>query len=695
MAKCPLSAILVSVVPVVVSLTALFSVVKLCCCGKDDKADTRSTYQKNKNNTLTQPTDMDNPWIMNTIGTESQSDLSSHSEKLRTSGGQNQDSQPAGGTALSSQINLTSSAKLSLVDNEGVNETKVPPNNDESNNPIAHTEMDTPPVTNATADKSQSNLSLQSEKVSASDLHPEDIGALSSQINLTSSAKLSLVDNEDVNETKVPPNNDESNNPIAHTDMDTPSVTNMTANKSQSDLSPHSKKVRTSGGQNQDSQLVDDTALSSQISLTSRTHLSSVGNKGANESDVLPNSDENNSIQQIDSAEILRTVNFSSQTELSLYLKNAEISDAQQRAFEIINSESKKLKLGESIFSSAKISSDRYHNGTPTPLEVALDLAVENDDLPILPFTLEQIYNEPVPEDLKQSDLGRKPFVVVAGVDALKLYERKQFAQYRNIVQVASQFNALESPDEHPSAVINWIGDHSQGPRASLQSPWAAKQRESAHVKGKLPDAIQGLLGKCVLTDGSKILEKYKNVQFGRNKGRRYNLYENGYLQLFVIKDENDLQTLRDFLCENVGEIKFLSQWVKCGKDGVKQLQVFNAAPSFQALYPSPNWEKTDNRTNLLKEICEIIVASQYKALGKVAAIMSKQAENPPVALHLTLVGQGVFKNPPEVMKTAMQAVADEIEGSNVQVFVHGYKAEEAQRVSDMLEQLGIGTTQL
>ncbi len=348
------------------------------------------------------------------------------------------------------------------------------------------------------------------------------------------------------------------------------------------------------------------------------------------------------------------------QIDLNSYLKEAKISEAQEKAFEITN----KLfsKTLSNVAQLHEISSYRYYKIFPeTELEKQLDSAVENGDLPIKEFTLGQINSEAKLNEEKEN--GKSPeFKIIKGIDALKLSET---ADDCSIVQVASQFNALESVSTQPSAVKEWIYDNTQGPRASLQSVAAAKHREAAHLQNELPDAIQGVLEKCILKDGNNILKKYPG------------LYKNGYLQLLKIDSIEDLQSLKDFLISNINEFKVLSQWVKCEGTGKKQLQVFSAAPSFQGAYV--DWNKNDNKTKLLKEICDVIVSNEYKSIAQIAAIRSEQIGEP-VSLHLTLIGQGVFQNPPEIIKSSIEKVKQELKGTNVKFYLHGWSEKDCQK---------------
>lgn len=354
------------------------------------------------------------------------------------------------------------------------------------------------------------------------------------------------------------------------------------------------------------------------------------------------------------------TTGIKNQISLNSYLTKAEISKAQEDAYEITNKLF--LKTLSNVAKFDEISSYRYNkNSSKTDLESQMDLAVKNGDLPIKEFTLNQINSESALKKSEKNDL-KPQFKIVKGVDALKLSES---AEDCSIVQVASQFNALESVSSKPTEVKSWIYDNTQGPRASLQAVAAAKHRESAHLQNKLPDAIQGILEKSKLKDGTQILKKYPN------------LYKNGYLKLLEIKSVEDLKTFKDFLDLNIGEFKFLSQWVKCEGTGKKQLQVFSAAPSFQGAYI--DWSKADARTNLLKEICKVIVINEYKSIAQIASLRSKQVDEP-VSLHLTLVGQGVFNNPPEMIQELVETIKKELENTNVKVYLHGWSKEDCKK---------------
>ena len=292
------------------------------------------------------------------------------------------------------------------------------------------------------------------------------------------------------------------------------------------------------------------------------------------------------------------------------------------------------------------VSSDRGSmNNKPTEFEKKLDEAVDNGDLPIKQFTLSQIddlYNEKIKN---YNSSSKATFFKMPNIDALDLY---QHANDGAVVQVASQFNALESTSNRFSPVKNWFDDHTQGPRCSLQDVISTKHREAAYLKGKLPDAIKGILDKCHING---------------------NIYNNGYLELYNIGSTGGLQKLKNHITDNIMNLGLNSQWVVC-ENGHKQFQLFLAAPSFQG--HSIDWEQKDERTKNFKEICKVLVVAQYKASAQIAVIKSIK-QNKQIELHVTRIGQQSFGNPKEIMVECLNVIHDIVKNYNVKVILHDY----------------------
>lgn len=251
--------------------------------------------------------------------------------------------------------------------------------------------------------------------------------------------------------------------------------------------------------------------------------------------------------------------------------------------------------------------------------------------------------------------------------------------------QVASQFNRLESKfAQYVASVWDWITDVTQGPRASLQSKPAALHRYAHYQDGKT-HALTEIFSKCTVKNAKgkviNIIEKYNAKPSGEK------LYENGYLQLWAIPDtpegNADLAVFEDHILKNINQLTMLLQWTDCSDEKAKviaqQLQVFCAAPSFQGHQYEPRFDK----------ICKALVVGQYKATARLAAIRSKQT-GMPEPLHLTLVGQGAFNNPPEIMRAAMQAVNEEVAGTDVAIYLHGYSLADVVRCKEACKGLQI-----
>ena len=74
----------------------------------------------------------------------------------------------------------------------------------------------------------------------------------------------------------------------------------------------------------------------------------------------------------------------------------------------------------------------------------------------------------------------------------------------------------------------------------------------------------------------------------------------------------------------------------------------------------------------------------QYESIAKIAVIRSLLTDSV-VPLHLTLVGQGVFNNPPAIIERALNRVAAITASYNVQVYVHVFGASNKKKVLDSL----------
>ncbi|MDR2372357.1 MAG: hypothetical protein LBD60_04385 [Puniceicoccales bacterium] len=235
------------------------------------------------------------------------------------------------------------------------------------------------------------------------------------------------------------------------------------------------------------------------------------------------------------------------------------------------------------------------------------------------------------------------------------------------IVQVASQFNALESARPEISPLPTWVDDRTQGPGVCLQALTATALRCVAQERGNLPDALLPLLEECVL-ERQPILRKYPL------------LYRNGYLNLFEIRDLASLSRFANYIETNIGQLMIQAQWVRCEESKTTQLQVFSAAPAFVTEHI--DWNKTNGPTNYFRRISTAILCAQYCALAQMARLSRR-------SLHLTAVGMGTFNNPPEAFNAALRAALRVLEGSGVEVFLHGYSLGDIEKWNHVLESNG------
>lgn len=358
------------------------------------------------------------------------------------------------------------------------------------------------------------------------------------------------------------------------------------------------------------------------------------------------------------------------------YLTEARISKAQEKAFNVTNKIAKKNPDHRGI--SYTVSSDRYDPNTKkTSLEAALDEDVKNGDLPLPDFTLADMKKAKDNAVSKSNDKNVK-FVLYPSLDAMLLHESEE-CRDGDIVNLASQFNALESVSNEPTAVAYWYLDKTQGPYCALQSVAATKHREAADLQNKLTDGLKEALDYCKI-DGKPITEKYPN------------LYKGGYLEMMEIKEEKDMEAFLKFLEdeENLSKhMRVLMQWVKCEGTGKKQLQFFTAAPSFQGRGKSI-WNKKSRITELRRKACVKLVELQYRAMAQAAAVRyAETGEN--VRLHVTMVGHGVFNNPKETVDAALKALNEELQGVDATVFLHNRPDKpNVWEEKGNLEQLGI-----
>lgn len=239
--------------------------------------------------------------------------------------------------------------------------------------------------------------------------------------------------------------------------------------------------------------------------------------------------------------------------------------------------------------------------------------------------------------------------VIARGINVVKLHT---LAIGTNcVLQIASQFDFQESVDDNDAPVSSYRFDMTQGPQASIQATAAALHRKAAKHTGELKHALIDLLN-IPMSNNMMLMDKYPRV------------YRNGYLQLGMVNNQDDKEAIFIHILSNIDKLRILPQWAMCESSLAMQLQVFCAAPSFQDTIIKP--------TPIDDNICLCLMVAQYRAIAQVAVILSR-IRGRAVPLHLTLVGQGAFKNSRHIIGAMIDNVAEVTNGENVQVYVHAF----------------------
>lgn len=231
-------------------------------------------------------------------------------------------------------------------------------------------------------------------------------------------------------------------------------------------------------------------------------------------------------------------------------------------------------------------------------------------------------------------------FIIVKGVNVLEI--AKSRLAIDSIMQVASQFNFLESTNTNYMDITKYIHDKTQGPLASIASLEALILRDNAVSKQKIFGQQDGI---------------FKDIP---------NIYKNGYLMPWRIPNGKEKEKILQKITENQGKLEILAQKSKPELgNGISLTQVFSAAPSFQG-YRIPLKNSLDDK------FCMLLVPLQYACIAKLAAIQSV-ATGKRVNVHLTLIGQGFFQNRQEVINSAMAEIYKYINGFNIDVYIHAF----------------------
>jgi hypothetical protein len=224
------------------------------------------------------------------------------------------------------------------------------------------------------------------------------------------------------------------------------------------------------------------------------------------------------------------------------------------------------------------------------------------------------------------------------------------------LFQVASQFNCLESTGAHVTRVTNYFSDHTQGPRASISAFPGTLLR---HYFAPAPDGshyVQSTGGKQI-----NLLADVLDPSFAR--------VQSGYLSSELISDPTVLEAALEgkFDLIRVGvhdglQVALGFDWEGAGAAPERRIgQVFTSTIAGGG-YGSINGP--------LLEACRHLLRAAY--LGTLLSALA--LERPRVVL--TLIGGGVFGNPPALIWEAILWALAEVEPLTtgiLDVIVNGY----------------------
>lgn len=213
------------------------------------------------------------------------------------------------------------------------------------------------------------------------------------------------------------------------------------------------------------------------------------------------------------------------------------------------------------------------------------------------------------------------------------------------ILQLSSQFNFLESPKPNIVLPDVYPFDRTQGPLGSIEATTGTLYRHTKTIQEQLLGSLHSFENELIYSNGYLYIEK---CSMSSLNNLYINLYEN---------------------------MKILPQWVKCEASGSLQLQVFNAAPIFN---------NPSNIKNLpLKASIKLIIL-QYCAIAELACILG-EIKQKTIPLHLTLIGQGVFNNPPIGVILGLKKVREICSKSKfIDIYLHCYQQRDIDLLGDL-----------
>jgi hypothetical protein len=270
----------------------------------------------------------------------------------------------------------------------------------------------------------------------------------------------------------------------------------------------------------------DDLELISENGLSSTSGLSPVG---------LPQTDTSLELQQIEDQPIKVEITPEEQIQIN-YLENV-LDNGIPDVVNEIDKQIKTLSLPErdTFFNLSK----NYSKINRLQINGLLDSIRLNQPCDIITptnvGTIEKYYKVNI-QNFKKVSMNTQ-FIFVQGVDVFDI--GKSVYSHNSIVQVASQYNFLESKTSNYSDISSYFTDRSQGPYASLSCLYALFLRDYLFR----PNPPSPFSSRGSICTSQTIFDEFNEKDVSP-------IYRNGYLELFKLTDEK-LQSLNDMIDHN------------------------------------------------------------------------------------------------------------------------------------------------
>ena len=246
----------------------------------------------------------------------------------------------------------------------------------------------------------------------------------------------------------------------------------------------------------------------------------------------------------------------------------------------------------------------------------------------------------------RDSNLGVLKAEILTGIDALNLALEPSLSS-DSVIQVASQFNGLESPSPQFAArVEDYFLDRTQGPRAVMPT-------------------VASVLFRQVF------LGEFNALKRTPLKG----LVKNGYL-LWGISPPAFDYTLLD------------SMQILANHDVSPELRDHRFTQVFSAAIPIDSYGNHGD-LEVQEALGYQLLARQYLAVGYIAAQKVKERLER-VRIHLSLVGRGAFNNSTQLSSKVLKKFLETFRDDSFDVFIHIFKPEKENEIIRELKDFGV-----